>query len=166
MKKLGRYVRASRGRAFSLVEVVLALGVVSFAIVAILGVLPLGLQTSHYAQDETRAAQIAQAVLTSIAAQASTQFSSVQLKLDDNSTTPIDLNGGPDTKTVFADNDGKLVAAQSGAVYAVTIATNNALTGFDPGYANQVTVTVAWPAAAPTPSRTKRDYVRIISKYQ
>jgi hypothetical protein len=36
----------SRAPAFSLVEVVLALGVVSFAIVAILGVLPTGLQTA------------------------------------------------------------------------------------------------------------------------
>ena len=42
-----------RGHAFSLVEVVLALGVVSFAIVAILGVVPLGLQTGHDAANQS-----------------------------------------------------------------------------------------------------------------
>ena len=46
-----------RVRGFSLVEVVLALGVVGFALVAILGVFPVGLTTQHSAQDDTRAAQ-------------------------------------------------------------------------------------------------------------
>ncbi len=63
-----------RSMAFSLVEVVLALGIVSFAIVAILGLIPTGLQTSHSSQDETRAAQIAQSILATFAGQ---QFNSI-----------------------------------------------------------------------------------------
>src|SRR5205823_7388168 len=63
-----------RQSAFSLVEVVLALGVLSFAIVAILGLIPIGLQTSHSSQDETRAAQIAQSILATFSGQ---QFNAV-----------------------------------------------------------------------------------------
>jgi len=49
-------LKSNAGAGFSLVEVVLALGVVAFAIVAILGIVPTGLSSSHGAQDETRAA--------------------------------------------------------------------------------------------------------------
>jgi uncharacterized protein (TIGR02598 family) len=152
--------------AFSLVEVVLALGVVSFAIVAILGVLPIGLQTSKSGQDETRAAQIAQAVLASIASQAPSQFDNVLVPLNDdsNSTVPLHLNTG-ETATLYADNNGKLTPTIAGAVYLVRVKTNSSPTGFDPGYANQVTISVIWPAAAPAAQQTSRDFVRIISKY-
>ncbi len=56
-----------RVRGFSLVEVVLALGVVAFALLAILGVFPVGLTTQHLAQDDTRAAQIAADIFSSVA---------------------------------------------------------------------------------------------------
>lgn len=55
--------------AFSLVEVILALGVVSFAVMAILGLLPTGLSTLRASMNQTVEAQIvrsigAQAVIT------------------------------------------------------------------------------------------------------
>lgn len=52
--------------AFSLVEVVLALGVVSFAFVGIIGLLPVGLQTSRQAQETSVQSQIAQQVSNEI----------------------------------------------------------------------------------------------------
>jgi uncharacterized protein (TIGR02598 family) len=155
----------TRRFGFSLVEVVLALGVVSFAIVAILGIIPTGLQTSHSSQDETRAAQIAQTILSSMASQAQTQFSSVKLQTNDSSTIPaFDLTSTASV-TVYANNDAKLSANSAGAVYAISIATNGSPSGFDAGYANQITLTVAWPASAAAANQTKRDFVRIISKY-
>lgn len=155
-----------RRSAFSLVEVVLALGVVSFAIVAILGILPAGLQTGHSAQDETRAAQIAQAIIASIASQAPSQFDNVQVQLNDsqNSTVPLHLSAA-ETKTLYADNDGRLIPTVTGAAYSVSVTTNNSPAGFDPGYANQVTVRVIWPANAPVANQTSRAFVRIIAKY-
>jgi uncharacterized protein (TIGR02598 family) len=151
---------------FSLVEVVLALGVVSFAIVAMLGVISTGLQTSHLAQDETRAAQIAQSIFASLASQAQTQFNNAQLQLSDNSTMSFDLSSSAAAaKTLYADNGGTLVPNASGAVYAITVRTNGSSTGFDATYANQVTLSVAWPASAAAANQTKRDFVRIISKY-
>ena len=59
-------------RGFSLAEVVIALGVITVGFVAVLGVFPAALQTGHSAQDETRAAHIAQSIFGSLVAQART----------------------------------------------------------------------------------------------
>ncbi len=49
-----------KGSAFSLIEVVLALGVVSFAMVGLVGLLPVGLSVSRQAIDVTIQSQMAQ----------------------------------------------------------------------------------------------------------
>lgn len=150
--------------AFSLVEIVLALGMVAFAIVAILGVLPVGLQTSHGAQNDTRAALIAQAVFASLASQARVQFDNMQLILADGSLLAFPLAQSA-TIILYADNDGNLLHSGTNAAFVITGATNADPTGFDSGYANQVTLTVGWPATAAAANQTKRDFIRIISKY-
>jgi uncharacterized protein (TIGR02598 family) len=53
----------SRQRGFSLVEVTLAIGIVSFAFLAILGLIPIGLQTFRSAIDTSVSAQIFQRVI-------------------------------------------------------------------------------------------------------
>lgn len=176
--------------AFSLVEVVLALGVISIAIVAILGLIPTGLQTSHSSQDETRSAQIAQAIFSTIASQT---FNAVSIQLYDPTgipiaSIPLDLtqeNGiDPNLTGLSANNNGDVFIVKAGnppkflsqhsptnpvsdtaQVYAITVLFNKAPTGFDTGYANEVTIAVAWPANAAAANQTKLDYTRIISKY-
>jgi uncharacterized protein (TIGR02598 family) len=166
--------RQSRSASFSLAEVVLALGVIAIAITAILGLLPVALITGHSAQDDTRAAQIAEAIVSSVTSQAQTQFNNVQLPFADNTTLAVDLtaSSSPTTPTLYADNDGNLISATGQnaviAAYAIYIFANNSPSGFPtppPAYANQVTVRVAWPANAPAASQKYSDYVRIISKY-
>jgi uncharacterized protein (TIGR02598 family) len=158
-----------RKAAFSLLEVVIALGVITVGIVGVLAVFPTALQTGHSAQDETRAAHIAQSVFGSLVAQAPSQFSNVQIRLSDGVTLSpsIDLRTTlSPAVTLYADNDGKLTNSTATATYAITIYTNNAVPGFtDPASANAVTVRVAWPANAPAANQTFRDYVRIVSKY-
>ena len=156
--------------AFSLVEVVLALGVVSFALLAILGAFPVGLQTGRGAHDETRAAQIAQGLFASIAAQAPTKFSSIAIPIDSNTTLPLDLtqSASPANPQLYADNSGRLSRTATNMAYAITITSNNAPAGVlaaDAGLANQVTISVGWPAAASGVNRTQRSFVRIISRY-
>jgi uncharacterized protein (TIGR02598 family) len=56
--------RRGREAAFSLVEIVLALGIISFAFVALLGLMPIGLRSFEGAIDATVQSQIAQAVTT------------------------------------------------------------------------------------------------------
>jgi type II secretory pathway pseudopilin PulG len=166
-----------RPSAFSLVEVVLALGVVSFAIVAILGLIPLGLQTSHSSQDETRAAQMAQSIFGSLAAQGIKLDALGQPKLDAQNHqqlndsaklpsvgSPINL-GAPASYSLYGTNDGQVSDATAGAIYAITVGLSAAPTNFDSAYATEVTVTVAWPSSAPAANQTRRDFVRIITAY-
>lgn len=53
----------SRTRAFSLVEVALALGIVAFALVGVIGLLPAGLNTFQKAMDTSVGSQILQRVV-------------------------------------------------------------------------------------------------------
>jgi uncharacterized protein (TIGR02598 family) len=159
---------AAKTPGFSLLEVVIALGVITVGIVGILAVIPTALQTGHSAQDETRAAHIAQSVFGSVVAQAPSQFNGVQIRLSDGTLSPsIDLRTTlSPAVTLYADNDGKLTNSAANAAYSIPIYTNTSVLGFtDPASANAVTVRVAWPASAPTANQTFRDYVRIISKY-
>jgi uncharacterized protein (TIGR02598 family) len=160
-------IRFAQNRsAFSLAEVVLALGAIAIAIVAILGVFPLALSTGRSAQDQTRAPHIAQAILSSLISQAQTQFSNVQLQLGGN-TLSIDLTAysSPTTPTLYVDNDGNFTQDPATAAYGIYIFANNSPPGFPSGAANQVTVRVIGPAKAPAANQTYHDYVRIISKY-
>lgn len=69
----------SRSRAFSLIEVVLALGLAAFAIVVIVGLLPVGLKLTSESEDESRAVNILSAVIA------------------DRQATPLDLPSHPYT---------------------------------------------------------------------
>ena len=177
-----------RRAAFSLVEVVVSLGVIAFAIVAILGVVPAGLSTGRSAQDETRAPQIAQDIFNSLASQAQTKgITSIDVNpvYDDVLPTssnywtpvgyPVDLTSPHEYDTLAADADARLVKlAGASAVmkypYQVIVQVSPDPPGFDQGYATQVTVRVISPPmlnpnAAPTGNQSVRDFVRIISKY-
>ncbi len=152
----------------------IALGVITVGIVGILAVIPTALQTGHSAQDETRAAHIAQSVFGSLVAQAPSQFNNMQIPLAGGArlTPGIDLTASP-TPTPFLPlphsmpiTMGNSSNSATNAAYAITIYTNNSVPGFtDPASANAVTVRVAWPATAPAANQTFRDYVRIVSKY-
>jgi len=164
MKRATASRRRARTHSFSLLEVVIALGVIAVGIVGVLAVFPTALQTGHSSQDETRAAHIAQSVFGSLVAGATSQFNAVPLP----PTPSIDLtaSSSPTSPTLYADNDGNLIPNSTNSAYAIFIYTNNAVPGFtDPASANLVTVRVAWPANAPAANQTFRDYVRIISKY-
>jgi uncharacterized protein (TIGR02598 family) len=58
-----KFIARRRPSGFSLVEVVLAVGVISFAFVAILGLLPAGLHQFRQAMDTSISSQIAQRII-------------------------------------------------------------------------------------------------------
>ncbi|GEM_PF-3681855 len=66
----------NKDEGFSLIEVVMALGIVSFAIVAILGIFPIALSSNRSGMNEARAAQIVRAITGTIDAQSAT-FSTI-----------------------------------------------------------------------------------------
>jgi uncharacterized protein (TIGR02598 family) len=161
---------------FSLVEVVIALGVIAFAIIAILGVFPLGLSTSHSSQDETRSSAIAENIFSALTSQAQVQFSSAALPVSSPYPGPtLDLTNSNKPVTapaafLYADNNGQISQSATGATYSISIGTNNTSPSFYTGFANTVTIRVVTPplpsqSATPTANQTTRDFVRVISKY-
>lgn len=167
---------------FSLMEVVIALGVIGIAVVAILGVVPTGLTTGRAAQDETRAAQIAQSVITSISAQAIKRDGSGQPILDAQNhqqlngaiklpsvSAPVDLTAN-NTYSIYGNNKGDVSDQATGAVYSVKIAITDAPPGFDAAYTKTCTVSVTsspvqTAGATGTASQVKRNFVRVITAY-
>lgn len=61
-------------KAFSLVEVVLALGIVSFALLAVIGLLPVGLKSVKNANESAGAANVLQAISATVRSATSTNF--------------------------------------------------------------------------------------------
>ncbi len=161
-------MKRNRISGFSLVEVALALGMVAFALTAVLGLVPIGLETSRAAINETRAAQIAQRLFTEFQSQS---FTAVTLPLYDKdgnlkqNYTPFDLStaaaSSPDV-VLRANNNGELFDAATGyffdppakpvdttPIYFVGLRFDNAAAGYDAGdpakkYANKMTVRVSW----------------------
>src|SRR5437773_8183613 len=89
MKLSLQYQGASRISAFSLVEVVLALGVISFALVAIIGLLPIGLASGRGTIQETRANHLAEEVFSTLRSQ---PFTNVGLASFSSNSGPINLS--------------------------------------------------------------------------
>ena len=94
--------------AFTLVEVVLALGIIAFAFVPIIGLLPVGLNMSHQAIDTTTEAQIAQELSTEVQ---QTDFSVLI-----NPATQTNFTSGGAAPPSYFDNLGN-TTSQTGAVY-------------------------------------------------
>jgi uncharacterized protein (TIGR02598 family) len=69
-------MHVKRIKAFSLIEVVLAIGVVALALVAVLGVFPAALSQNRKGISDTRAAQLTRMLVASIDAQSAT-FSTI-----------------------------------------------------------------------------------------
>ena len=96
--------------AFSLVEVVLALGVIGFALLAIIGLLPIGLQSGRASIQETRATHLAKEVFATLRSQ---PFTAVNLSLlGGNSTINLateNTSQGSVGPLLHADYEGRFV---------------------------------------------------------
>ena len=98
--------RQAGSRAFTLIETVLAIGIVSFAFVAIMGLLPCGLQVFRKAMDATLEGQIVQHVVGEIS---QTAYDKI----------PVDFQG----KTFWFDGDGNSVTEQNAdGIYRASVA--------------------------------------------
>src|SRR5437660_1415580 len=83
---------------FSLVEVTLALGVAAFCLIALLGLLPLGMQTNQSAVSQTAAASILSSLVADLRATARS-----------NPTSPqYDITFGT-AKLLYVDDQGRVV---------------------------------------------------------
>ena len=143
---------------FSLVEVTLAIGLAGFALLAIFGMLPVGLSTNQASIQQTEAANIVTGIVADLrqvanvgAIAANTSLSSISPKYG------IDAAGAG--STIFIDESGALVNTAAQARY-------KAVAQFTQPSAGQRTATygsviISWPAAAANPSGTVKSFVAL-----
>src|SRR6266480_660531 len=74
---------------FSMVEVVLALGVASFCLIAVFGLLPVGVQTNRNATSQTAATGILASVTADLRATASGSVTSAQYQITFGASTTL-----------------------------------------------------------------------------
>lgn len=143
-------------RAFSLVEVVLAIGITAFALIAILGLLPVGLNTMRESVDE----MVATGILTAVEAD-------LRNVPEDESNSP--LYGVPVWSAAsttewqrFLDRNGHPVAERQEADYVMVC------TLYPPeedvSDCLRIHVKVAWPGRAAVPTGSVETLVAIAQR--
>jgi type II secretory pathway pseudopilin PulG len=161
MKFSAQYYSARPALGFSLVEVVIALGVISFALVAIIGLLPIGLATNRGTIQETRANHLAEEVFSTLRSQT---FTSVNLTLLGSAAGPIDLSAentapGATGVTLHADYGGQFVGTNE--YFTIELRFRNTPAGLITGTANEVHVQIS----ARESGTPRMDYVSIIAAH-
>lgn len=118
---------------FSLIEVTLALGIAAFSLVSILGVIPVGLNTSAGAKRQTEAVSI----ISSIAA----DLRSITTSATPSSRYGIKV-GTAGSNSFYFTESGAMCGSPTGAIYCATVTANPPSTRD----ATWVQLRVAWPA--------------------
>lgn len=162
--------RDAHEKGFSLVEIVIALGIVSFALVAIFGLLPTGYKSAIESRRDTRSAFIAEQIVSDLRASSFSNATILCKGSDGKLTalTPIDLRAsgtrvlacdGQDSilkELAISDYDSSYTGAE--AEYLARIKTTP--TGLSNLF--QIEVEVSAPPAAPLSSRTRRGFFTFI----
>jgi uncharacterized protein (TIGR02598 family) len=127
-------MRQRTSSGFSLVEVTLAIGVAAFCLIAIFGLMPVGIQTNRKATAQTAATNIMSAAVADMRATPRGSSTSAQFGITFGTT-----------RTLFFDDAGQFATSLSGnSRYCLNITWNpSGFTGLR--YAD---VRVTWPAAA------------------
>ena len=140
----------SRSAAFSLVELVLALGVAAFCLFAVFGLMPVGMQTNRNAASQTAATNIIAVIVadlrtTPAAATTSRQFA---------------ITFGTDTRLYFDASGQASTSLTSDSRYQLNITWNSAPTGL-----NYAVLRVTWPASVDPATTTPGGSVEIFTAF-
>lgn len=169
----------SRQQAFTLVEIALALGIFAFAIIAIMGLFPIGLRSANDSRVETIVTQIARTVLSDLrtgdfnaARVVVAPLPAANITPDSNQIKTYDLSQDPPPFPLFVLYSAKgepireiggqagFDSPQPGGDFAVKI--ESKLKVSTPPVLAQVTVTVESPASAPSANRTEYSVVTLM----
>lgn len=155
---------------FSLIEITLAIGVIAFALVAILGLFPVAARSAVESQRETRAALIAQQIFADLrAADGSNRF------LVTGPDPLLNTNGvniaQPGTTVIAYDQDGRAVTSLAAAAFSNSYRTGNAtilaqiIVSTNTGISNlsRAEATIQAPAAAPSTNRSSHTFVTLLN---
>jgi Tfp pilus assembly protein PilV len=149
--------------AFSLIEVVIALGIIAFAIVAIVGMLPVALKSSQDSMRETDATLIAQRIFS-------------ELKTGSGGNRSVTTNPGGTSNQIInlaANSTNYLAFTHDGIVqthtntpapnpsydfYAqISISTNTGISNL-----SRIQIDITHPPSAPQESRTTNSFVTLL----
>jgi type II secretory pathway pseudopilin PulG len=151
---------------FSLIEVALALGVISFAILGIMGLFPVAMKSAQESREQTQSAFIVQQILGQLRSGVATN-TVFPITSNPASGSNLSVNlAAQGTKYAVLDSDGQFIgggansAPATGVSPGVFLAILNVqpITVPSPG-ASKVTIDVCYPAAAPAASRTTNAFV-------
>ena len=137
---------APSAAGFSLVEVTLALGVAAFCLIAVLGMLPVGLKTQQASVQQTIANNITSEIIGDLRAaytgpgSNSSQFGIELKKLPPGQKTKYSPN------PVYFALDGTKQNGSAGAIFKATI-TYFSATDITDATLTLVDITISWPAA-------------------
>lgn len=136
-----------QARGFSLIEVVMAVGVMSFAILPLVALLPVGLRTVQDSMDLTVTAGIAQ------------QIRGELQQISFNPNDAVNINN-LHSQVYYYTNEGiKTTPGDPDVYYNATFSVNGvtaASASFTSTNAQTVTVTLAYPNAIPAARQTKK----------
>ena len=147
-------------KGFSLVEVTLAIGIAGFALLAIFGLLPVGLSSNQASIQQTEAANIVTGIVadlrqvpsaTAIAASTNT-LSSVSPRYAIDVTTA-------GTNTIYLDESGALKSAAAQARYKAVVQLTQPSAG--QRTATYGSIVISWPAAATNSSGALKNFVAL-----
>jgi prepilin-type N-terminal cleavage/methylation domain-containing protein len=155
---------ASHHRAFSLIEVVLALAVIAFAITGIMGLFPVALRSALESQRETRATLIAQQIFSDLRASPSTNLllaTGTNLSSTGSFVTPPPSLSNAWTHVISFSDDGLPIAngATPNAIYVANISATPNLPV--PGL-TRVQVDVEAPPQASSTNRSRYTFLTLL----
>jgi len=172
-----------RVRAFSLVEVTLALGIAAFCLIALFGLMPAGIQTNRNATSQTAATNIMADVIADVRATARATAAATPSQLY---VIAIPASGGSNTttQTRYFDSQGRCSCDGTGLQkpnpltgscsdtwspllqlrYRLSITFPAPPSGL--GYGSYADVKVTWPAATDPATITPSGAVEIFAAFQ
>lgn len=160
----------SKKSGFSLIEIVLALGIIAFALVGIMGLFPVAMKSAQESQRETRATLIAQQIFSDLRMLTGTNRALVRgPSSDSNALIPnFSLASQGNSATIAFDNNGTALLdnvtdfsnSYAGAAFLaqVTVETNTGVPNL-----SRVQTTVEAPAAASSTNRSRYTFVTLMN---
>ncbi|MDX2082355.1 MAG: hypothetical protein SFU53_16350 [Terrimicrobiaceae bacterium] len=161
-------------QAFSLIEIVLALAVIAFALVGIMGMFPVAMRSAQESQRETRATFIAQQIFSDLRSGSGTNRVLVATNAQPPGTSglvTIGLNTNGSNYFIGFDANGQPVGPLAAAAFTdgtadvaisfaarVAVNTNTGLSNL-----SRVETTVETPAAAPSTNRSRYSFVTLMN---
>lgn len=145
-------------RAFSLVEVVIAIGVVAFSMVAMLGTLPVGLKSSQHSRTQVAMANISRQL------QGELQQISFQ---DQGNTADVQSIASLGQSQVYYTQEGTRTTDPGAAYFLASFATAGvSLPGLavDPSNARSVSVKLTYPVSVPAGNRQESSFTLLLAK--